>query len=102
VLEQAKAYMAKALAGGIKYELVIQGSSDTRAMSDFRRKLRRQVRDVVTVSQTAEETKYSVFLLGSIEDLADLVLDVAESVPGLEDLYQVVLRGKSVTFNTGN
>jgi hypothetical protein len=102
VLEQAKAYMAKALAGGIKYELVVQGSSDARAMSDFRRKLRRQVRDVLTVSQTAEETRYSVFILGSLEDLADKVLDVAEGVPGLEDLYQVVLRGKSVTFNTGN
>jgi hypothetical protein len=102
VLEQAKAYMAKALAGGVKYELIVQGSSDARAMSDFRRKLRRQVRDVVTVSQTAEEVKYSVFLLGSLEELADKVLDVAEGIPGLEDMYQVVLRGKSVTFNTGN
>jgi hypothetical protein len=102
VLEQARAYMAKALAGGIKYELVVQGSSDARAMSDFRRKLRRQARDVLTVSQTAEETRYSVFILGSLEDLADMVLDVAEGVPGLEDMYQVVLRGKSVTFNTGN
>lgn len=71
-------------------------------MSDFRRKLRRQVRDVLTVSQTAEETRYSVFLLGSLEQLADTVLDVAEGVPGLEDMYQVLLRGKSVTFNTGN
>jgi hypothetical protein len=102
VLEQAKAYMAKALAGGIKYELIVQGSSDAKAMTDFRRKLRRQVRDVVTVSQTAEETKYNVFLLGSLEELADKVLDVAEGVPGLQDMYQVVLRGKSVTFNTGN
>jgi hypothetical protein len=102
VLAQAKAYMAKALAGGIKYELVIQGSSDSKMMSDFRRKLRRQVRDVATVSQTAEETKYHVFLLGSLEDLADKVLDVAEGIPGLEGMYQVVLRGKSVTFNTGN
>jgi hypothetical protein len=102
VLEQARAYMAKALAGGIKYELVVQGSSDARAMSDFRRKLRRQARDVLTVSQTAEEARYSVFILGSLEDLADKVLDVAEGVPGLEDMYQVVLRGKSVTFNTGN
>jgi hypothetical protein len=102
VLEQAKAYMAKALAGGVKYEVIVQGSSDSKTMSDFRRKLRRQVRDVVTVSQTAEETKYNVFLLGSLEDLADKVLDVAEGVPGLEGMYQVVLRGKSVTFNTGN
>ncbi len=102
VLAQAKAYMAKALAGGVRYELVVQGSSDARAMSDFRRKLRRQVREVVTVSQSAEETRYNVFLLGSLEELADKVLDVAEGLPGLENMYQVVLRGKSVTFNTGN
>jgi hypothetical protein len=102
VLEQAKAYMAKALANGIKYELIVQGSSDAKAMSDFRRKLRRKVKDVVTVSQTAEESRYGVFLLGSVEDLADAVLDVAETTPGLEGMYQVVLRGKSVTFNTGN
>jgi hypothetical protein len=102
VLEQAKAYMAKALANGIKYELIVQGSSDARAMSDFRRKLKRKVKDVLTVSQTAEESRYSVFLIGSVEDLADAVLDVAETTPGLEGMYQVVLRGKSVTFNTGN
>jgi hypothetical protein len=101
-LEQARAYMAKALAGGIKYELVVQGGSDSRTMSDFRRRLRRQVREVVTVSQSAEESRFNVFLLGSLEELADTVLDVAEGVPGLEDMYQVVLRGKSVTFNTGN
>ncbi len=102
VLAQAKTYMAKALTGGVRYELIVQGSSDARAMSDFRRKLRRQVRDVVTVSQTAEEARYNVFLLGSLEELADRVLDVAEGIPGLQDMYQVVLRGKSVTFNTGN
>jgi flagellar hook-basal body complex protein FliE len=102
VLEQAKAYMAKALANGLKYELIIQGSSDAKAMSDFRRKLKRKVKDVITVSQTAEETKYSVFLIGSVEDLADAVLDVAETSPGLEGMYQVVLRGKSITFNSGN
>jgi hypothetical protein len=102
VLDQAKAYMAKALASGIKYELVVQGSSEGKAMSDFRRKLKRKVKEVLTVSQTAEETRYSVFLVGSLEDLADAVLDVAETIPGLEGMHQVVLRGKSVTFDTGN
>jgi len=102
VLEQAKAYMAKALANGIKYELIIQGSADSRALSDFRRKLRRKVKEVVTVSQSAEQIRYNVFLIGSVEDLADAVLDASETIPGLEGMYQVMLRGKSVTFNTGN
>lgn len=101
VIEQAKAYMAKALANGIKYELTVQGTSDSKAMSDFRRKMKRKVKDIVTLSQTEQESKYNVFLIGSIEDLADATLDVAETVPGLENMYQVVLRGKSVTFNTG-
>ena len=101
VIDQAKAIMAKALGDGIKYELIVQNTSDPRAVSDFRRRLQRRVRDVRTLSQTAEEARYEVFLIGTIEDLVDLVYDVAEVVPGLEGMYQVLLRGKSVTFNTG-
>jgi hypothetical protein len=101
VIDQAKAYMAKALQNGIKYELIVQNTLDSRMMSDFYRKMRRKARDIKTVSQTAEETKYSVFLIGSVEDLVDMVYDVADTVSGLEGIYQVVLRGKSVTFNTG-
>jgi hypothetical protein len=101
VIDQAKAYMAKALQNGIKYELVVQNTLDPRMMSDFYRKMRRKARDIATVSQTAEESKYSVFLIGSVEDLVDMVYDVADTVSGLEGIYQVVLRGKSVTFNTG-
>ncbi|MBN1835329.1 MAG: hypothetical protein JW820_05725 [Spirochaetales bacterium] len=101
VIEQAKAYMAKALRDGIKYELILQNTLDPRAISDFRRKLQRKVRDIRTVNQTAEETKFSVYVIGSVEDLVDLVYDVAETIPGLEGMYQVLLRGKSVTFNTG-
>ena len=101
VIDQAKAFMAKALTEGIKYELIVQNTSDPRALSDFRRKLQRKVRDVRTVSQTSEETKYNVFLIGTVEDLVDAVYDVAETIPGLEGMYQVLLRGKSVTFSTG-
>jgi hypothetical protein len=101
VLDQAKAYMAKSLTNGIKYELIVQNTFDSRMMSDFYRKMRRKAKDIKTVSQTAEETKYEVYLIGSVEDLVDMVYDVADTVSGLEGIYQVVLRGKSVTFNTG-
>jgi hypothetical protein len=101
VLDQAKAYMAKALTSGIKYDLIIQSTVDPRMMSDFYRKMRRKAKDIKTVSQTAEETKYEVYLIGSVEDLVDMVYDVSDTVFGLEGIYQVVLRGKSVTFNTG-
>jgi hypothetical protein len=101
VLDQAKAYMAKTLTNGIKYELIVQNTFDPRMMSDFYRKMRRKAKDIKTVSQTAEETRYDVYLIGSVEDLVDVVYDVADTVSGLEGIYQVVLRGKSVTFNTG-
>ena len=101
VLDQAKAYMAKALQNGIKYELIIQDTADSRVMSDFYRKMRRKAKDVRTISQSAEQTTYEVYLIGSIEDLVDAVYDVADTVAGLQGIYQVVLRGKSVTFNTG-
>ena len=101
VIDQAKAYMAKALTNGIKYELIVQSTFDARMMSDFYRKMRRKAKDIKTVSQTAEETRYEVYLIGSVEDLVDLVYDVSDTVSGLEGIYQVVLRGKSVTFNTG-
>jgi len=101
VIDQAKAYMAKALTNGIKYDLIVQNTFDARMMSDFYRKMRRRAKDIKTVSQTAEETRYEVYLIGSVEDLVDLVYDVSDTVSGLEGIYQVVLRGKSVTFNTG-
>jgi hypothetical protein len=101
VIEQAKAYMSKALRNGLKYELIVQRTSDARLMNDFRRKLQRKVKDIRTVSQTEEQTSYEVYLIGDPEDLVDLVYDVAETVPGLEGIYQVLLRGKSITFNTG-
>jgi hypothetical protein len=101
VIDQAKAYMDKALRNGIKYELIIQKTEDPRMISDFYRKMRRKVKDISTVSQTTEETKYNVYLIGSIEDLVDAVYDVSDTVAGMEGMYQVVLRGKSVTFNTG-
>jgi hypothetical protein len=93
--------MAKTLTSGIKYELIVQNTFDARMMSDFYRKMRRKAKDIKTVSQTAEEAKYEVYLIGSVEDLVDMVYDVSDTVSGLDGIYQVVLRGKSVTFNTG-
>ena len=100
-IQQAQAYMAKALRNGIKYELIVQNTADTRLMSRFRRKLKKRVKDVRTVSQSARETRYQVYFIGSLEDLVDIIYDVAETVPGLENMEQVLLRGKTVTFDSG-
>jgi hypothetical protein len=99
--DQSKAYMRKALELGIKYELIVQDTSDSRLMSSFRRKLRNKVKDVETVSQSAEESKYFVYLIGSLEDLEDAIYDVTETIDGLEGMELVFSRGKSITFTTG-
>jgi len=100
-IQQSQAYMYKALRNGIRYELIVQNTSDPKLMSQFRRKLKRKVKSIKTVSQTAQETKYQVYYIGSLEDLVDIIYDVAEAIPGLENMEQVLLRGKSVTFDTG-
>lgn len=100
-ISQATAYMTKALKNGIKYEVIIQNTPDSRLMSDFRRSLKKKVKDVITVSQSKEETKYHIYIMGTIEDLVDTVYDVGDTIPGLADMEQVILRGKSVTFNSG-
>ena len=101
VISQSKAFMAKALGNGIKYEVIIQNTPDSRLMSSFRRKLKRKVKEVETVNQSPEETKYHIYILGSIEDLVDEIYDVSETIPGLEGMDQLLLRGKSVTFDSG-
>jgi hypothetical protein len=42
-----------------------------------------------------------VFIVGTVDDLIDVILDVSGKIPGLEGLSLVLQRGKSVTFNTG-
>jgi hypothetical protein len=98
---QAEAKFAAELKNGIRYGLVLQRTVDAKAVTAFRNRLKERVKNLKTVSQTDEETTFEVWLVGSIEDLADLVVSVAGKVPGLEGLRQVMLRGKSVTFNTG-
>jgi hypothetical protein len=98
---QAEARFAAELKNGIKYSLVLQRTSDAKVVTAFRTRLKERVKTLRVVSQTDDETTFEVWLVGSIEDLADLVVSVAGKVPGLGGLRQVMLRGKSVTFATG-
>jgi hypothetical protein len=100
-ISQSKAYMEKTLERGIRYEMIIQNTYDSRLMSQFRRRMNSKVKDIQVVSSTADETKYEVYMLGSLSDLEDTVYDVSENIGGLESMYSVSLRGKSITFNTG-
>jgi hypothetical protein len=101
VIDQSQTQMARYFSRGIRYELVLQGTPDARLMSDFRRQMRRSVSDLITVSQSAEETVYEVYFFGRIDELEDQIYTVSDRVPGFEGLYLVLTRGKSLTFNTG-
>lgn len=98
---QANARFAAELRNGVKYSLVVQRTADAKVVTAFRDRLKERVKNLRVVSQADAETTFEVWLVGSVEDLADLVVSVAGRVPGLEGLRQVMLRGKSITFTTG-
>jgi hypothetical protein len=100
-LKQAQNYTEKELRQGIKYEVVLQNTSDARAMRDFVKKMERKVESISRLSYSPAEAKYEVRLIGKISDLEDIVYDVCESVDGLEGIFLVYQRGNSITFDTG-
>jgi len=100
-LNQAHVYMEKALERGIRYDLLVLNTPVPKMMSEFRRKMRKRVKSLKTASAAPEETVYQVYLIGSIEDLEELVYDVSESIPGFEGMERIYFRGRSITFNTG-
>ncbi|RKX94394.1 MAG: hypothetical protein DRP59_00375 [Spirochaetes bacterium] len=100
-VQQAQGYTEKELVNGLKYDLVIQNTPDSRLMRDFMKKLQRKVKSVKRISTSSEETKYEVRIIGRIEDLEDIVYDTADSIPGMEGLALVYQRGSSITFDSG-
>lgn len=101
VFDQARTQMASYLSEGVPYELVMQNTPDARALSRFRRRLSDEVERVETVSQAAKQTVFRVRLYGSLNDLEDALYAVADTVPGFDQLYLVMKRGKQITVNTG-
>jgi len=100
-LKQAQNYTEKELRQGIKYQIVLQNTSDARAMRDFIKRMERKVQEIKRLSYSPSEAKYEVRFIGKISDLEDLVYDVSESVDGMEGVYLVYQRGNSITFDTG-
>ncbi len=100
-VQQAEVYTRKELVKGIKYDLVIQNTPDSRLMRDFMKKLQRKVKSVRRISASGEETKYEVRIIGRISDLEDIVYDTAESIPGMDGIALVYQRGSSITFDSG-
>ena len=101
LVEQTRSSLERQFEMGIRYDLVLQNTSDARLMSQFRQAIRRQVSDIITVSQTPEETRYTLFYFGRTDDLIDIMFDIADRVPGLQNMDLIITRGKSLTFDTG-
>lgn len=98
--DQTKVLIQNSLARGIRYEVLVQNTPDSRAMSDFRRALGRSMREVEQVSYSPGETKLYVYTFQNRDKVEDAVYAAADRA-GLVDLYLVYNRGKAFTFNTG-
>ncbi len=89
-------------ANGIRYQILIQNTPDSRAISAFRRNLRSRVREIVMGPSAADQTTMDVYYFGSLTDLEDACYTAFERTPGMESAYWVYTRGKTLTFNSGN
>lgn len=101
LVNQVKKNMTKALTRGIRYEVIIQNPLGDRAMSRFWSKLEQKVRSIKSLSQSTEETRFYVWYIGSMNDLKNIIYDITDTISGLDNMEQVLSRGKSITFNTG-
>jgi len=86
---------------GIRYEVIIQSPPNDRVMSKLWKKMVREIKSYDLVYQTEEEIKYNVYMIGNVEDVKNVFYDASESVSGLEEMYAVLVRGKTITFNSG-
>jgi hypothetical protein len=100
MIDQSKMLVKNSLSRGIRYEIILQSTPDSRAVSNLRRYLGRSVREVEQVSYTAAETKLAVFTFSNATRVEDAIYEAAERA-GMMDVYLVYSRGKSFTFNSG-
>lgn len=100
LIDQSRELIRNSLGRGVRYELILQKTPDSRAISQFRRELARKVREVEQVSYSPSLTKLYVYTFQSGDKVEDAVYDAAEAA-GMRDINLVYSRGKSYTFDTG-
>jgi len=101
MIDQSKELIKNSLGRGVRYELILQNTPDSRAISQFRRALAKKVREVEQVSYSPALTKLYVYTFQSGDKVEDAAYDAAESA-GMSDLNLIYARGKSYTFDTGS
>lgn len=98
--EQAKALVKGSLSRGIRYEVTIQVTPDSRMISTLRRTLAKSFREVEQFSYSSAETKLIIYTFKTRDKVEDGVYDAADRA-GMSDIYLVFNRGKAFTFNSG-
>ncbi|MBN1798639.1 MAG: hypothetical protein JW822_08670 [Spirochaetales bacterium] len=101
IINTSEKYMKKALKKGIKYEVFFEGAGDAETIAEFLNSLEKRVKDIETVYRTEEQAKCYVWALLTNQELEQLILDLAKTIPGLQGMTTVSLRRKSLTFVTG-
>jgi hypothetical protein len=101
VISQSAELVKNSMQRGLRYEVLIQSTSDSRAVSDLRRALGRKVREVEQVSYSAQETRFYVYAFLPRDWVEDAVYEAATAA-GFRNIYLVYSRGKSFTFNSGS
>lgn len=100
-VDQAKKSLIRDYAQGIRYEVIINNTADSKLMSRFRAKLKNEVETIRVMNQSAAQTKYAVQYFGTVEDMEDMVYTAAEGISGLEKMELVMIRGKTLMFRSG-
>lgn len=100
MIDQSKELLKNSLSRGIRYEVLLQKTPDSKQVSQLRRALAKKVREVEQVSYSADVTKLYLYTFQKGDKIEDAMYD-AGAAAGLNDLRLVYSRGKSYTFDSG-
>jgi len=98
--DQTRVLLKNSLARGIRYEVILQKTPDSKQVSTLRRALAKKVREVEQVSYSPNETKLYLYSFMGRDKIEDAMYDAAAAA-ALPDLNLVYSRGKSFTFSSG-
>lgn len=100
VYDQARSLLSASLQRGLRYEVVVQRSVDSKKISQFERQLGSRLRDVQELSFSQGETKLDVYSFQSKAAVRDAVFEAAAQA-GMPDFDLLLSRGNSFTFTSG-
>lgn len=100
-VKQSKKALARDYSGGIRYEVIINNTGNSKLMSSFRAQLKNQVETIRVMYQSAAQTKYAIQHFGTVEDMEDAVYTAADSTAGLGGIELIMIRGKTLMFRSG-